>query len=235
MGSWNTWTNRCINLSTIRSTDIRAADLTGKSGSIQAALNLEISTDEISRFNLKLEGLNGQLPNLDLVNTIVRLCKRESIPPTLQKRVIILLWYKQFRSIRCHLNICWVPVPVQCILYCLCLIVIQMDPMTAVTQTGFQHALKTMFGMMWNQATGMPTGNHGLFHRYHIEAVTLQGVKMKAGKRLGGYPQMGRYVIHFIAKSSFAETTCCFYYLLRCPITYISELTTLFQGGWRSG
>ena len=61
---------------------------------------------------------------------------------------------------------------------------------------GFQHALKTMFLMMWNQAPGTPTGNHGLFHRYHIEAITLQGVKMKNSKKVYGYVDMGRSVHH---------------------------------------
>ena len=67
--------------------DIEAGELHGRSGSIQAAVNLEIAHDSISKFNVKLEGLNGQLPNLDLVNTVVRLCQREKIVPSLHKRV----------------------------------------------------------------------------------------------------------------------------------------------------
>ncbi len=70
--------------------DILAGELEGRSGVIQAAINLELSTDSISRFNVKMEGLNGQLPNLDLINTVARLCKRENIPVTLQKRVCIV-------------------------------------------------------------------------------------------------------------------------------------------------
>ncbi len=70
--------------------DIRAGELESRSGSIQAALNLEIAGDSVHRFNIKLEGLNGQLPNLDLVNTVSRLCRREGIPPALHKRVRIL-------------------------------------------------------------------------------------------------------------------------------------------------
>lgn len=54
--------------------------------------------------------------------------------------------------------------------------------------------------MMWNQAPGIPTGNHGLFHRYHIEAVTLQGVKMKNSRQSFGYIELGRCVgyLYFI-------------------------------------
>ena len=49
-----------------------------------------------------------------------------------------------------------------------------------------------MFHMMWNQAGGRPTGNHGLFHKYRIESVTLQGVKMKSSKRVFNMMQMQR-------------------------------------------
>ena len=72
-------------------TDIIPGELPGRSGAIQAAINLELGTDQISRVNVKLEGLNGQLPNLDLVNTVVRLCKKENIPTTLQKRVSLCI------------------------------------------------------------------------------------------------------------------------------------------------
>ena len=68
-------------------TDILAGELAGRGGSIQAALNLEISHEEITRFNIKLEGLNGQLPNLDLVNTAMHLCRNQGIQPTVQKQV----------------------------------------------------------------------------------------------------------------------------------------------------
>ena len=61
----------------------------GRSGSLQAALCLEIAHEEITRFNIKLEGLNGQLPNLDLVNTAMQLCRDQGMQPTLQKQVCI--------------------------------------------------------------------------------------------------------------------------------------------------
>ena len=54
-------------------------DLPARAGSIQAAINLEIADPSMTHFNLKVEGLNGQLPNLDLVNLINRLCAREGV------------------------------------------------------------------------------------------------------------------------------------------------------------
>merc|ERR1719350_2622218 len=37
--------------------------------------------------------------------------------------------------------------------------------------------------MMASQATGVPSGNHGLYHRFSIEAITLEGVTTRSRKR----------------------------------------------------
>ncbi|ELT93188.1 hypothetical protein CAPTEDRAFT_223994 [Capitella teleta] len=123
---------------------IHAGELTGRSGAIQAAINIEIAGDSISSFNIKSEGLNGQLPNLDLINTVVLLCHHGSITPTVHERA---------------------------------------DHLKPASQSGFIHSLQTMMLMMMTQASGSPSGNHGLFLPFHIEAVTIQGVKMKTGQR----------------------------------------------------
>ena len=67
--------------------DIQYGELPGRGGALQAAINLELGPDRISRMNIKVEGLNGQLPNLDLVNTAVKLSRKERIPTALHKRV----------------------------------------------------------------------------------------------------------------------------------------------------
>jgi glycosylphosphatidylinositol transamidase len=90
--------------------------------------------------NIKIEGLNGQLPNLDLVNTVVKLCSTQGITPALHKRPDS----RNFLAVR--------------------------------------HYVTTMLHMMMAQASGMPSANHGLFLPFHIEALTLHGVKMKGGK-----------------------------------------------------
>lgn len=110
--------------------------LTGRAGSIQAAINLEIQSDRLSNLDVKVEGLNGQLPNLDLFNLVIRLCNREHVRAT-------------FHNKDDHYN--------------------------PETPEGWIHSIKTMVSMMATQTTGIPSGNHGLFLRYNIEAVTLQG------------------------------------------------------------
>ncbi|CAH1778784.1 unnamed protein product [Owenia fusiformis] len=133
--------------------NISPGELHGRSGSIQAAINLEIPGADVSYVDVKVQGLNGQLPNLDLINTVVRLCRRENVPVTIER---------------------------------------QQDYYDPESTDGYLHSLKTMLRMMWHQAPGTPTGNHGLFHRYHIEAVTLQGIKTKGRSSNYGFFTLGR-------------------------------------------
>ncbi|PIK53717.1 putative glycosylphosphatidylinositol anchor attachment 1 protein-like [Apostichopus japonicus] len=56
--------------------------LHGRSGTIMAAINLELPGRRIDHFDLRLEGLNGQLPNLDLFNVAVKLCEKEGVKAT---------------------------------------------------------------------------------------------------------------------------------------------------------
>lgn len=53
--------------------------LHGKAGNIIAAVNFEIQDFDIDFNNLKIEGLNGQLPNLDLHNLVVKLSHKQGI------------------------------------------------------------------------------------------------------------------------------------------------------------
>ena len=59
-------------------------DLESRAGSIQAAINLELSHEKFTHLNVKVEGLNGQLPNLDLFNLVTRLSMKEGLPSMFQ-------------------------------------------------------------------------------------------------------------------------------------------------------
>lgn len=61
-------------------------ELEARAGAIQAAINLEISQDKITHVNVKIQGLNGQLPNLDLFNLINRLCMKEGVGQLFQNK-----------------------------------------------------------------------------------------------------------------------------------------------------
>lgn len=61
--------------------------LQGRGGSIQAAVSLELSSDVITSLDLVLEGLNGQLPNLDLANLFYAFCQKIGVLCTIQGKV----------------------------------------------------------------------------------------------------------------------------------------------------
>uniref|UniRef100_W5UFZ8 GPI-anchor transamidase component GPAA1 n=1 Tax=Ictalurus punctatus TaxID=7998 RepID=W5UFZ8_ICTPU len=61
--------------------------LQGRAGSIQAALSLELSSDVITSLDLVLEGLNGQLPNLDLANLFNAFCQKLGVLCTIQGKL----------------------------------------------------------------------------------------------------------------------------------------------------
>lgn len=83
--------------------------LQGRGGSIQAALSLELSSDVITSLDLVLEGLNGQLPNLDLANLFYAFCQKIGILCTIQGKVKVKgttrRWTAAFKS-RCCLRSC---------------------------------------------------------------------------------------------------------------------------------
>lgn len=61
--------------------------LQGRGGSIQAALSLELSSDVVTSLDVVLEGLNGQLPNLDLANLFYAFCQKIGVLCTIQGKV----------------------------------------------------------------------------------------------------------------------------------------------------
>ncbi|CAI5778763.1 glycosylphosphatidylinositol anchor attachment 1 protein [Podarcis lilfordi] len=118
-------------------TEVHSSGMLGRAGAIQAAISLELSSDVITSFDVAVEGLNGQLPNLDLVNLFYSFCQKNGLLCTIQGKLQRTDW----------------------------------DSLPA-----FVHSLQTMLLMVLKQGSGRPQGDHGLFLRYHIEAITLRGI-----------------------------------------------------------
>lgn len=55
--------------------------LDDSSGPIQAAIVLNLNGRRFSRVNIKIQGMYGQLPNLDLFNLVIEMAARESVTP----------------------------------------------------------------------------------------------------------------------------------------------------------
>ncbi|XP_077209610.1 GPI-anchor transamidase component GPAA1 [Paroedura picta] len=118
-------------------TEVQSSGLLGRAGAIQAAVCLELSSDVITSFDVAVEGLNGQLPNLDLVNLFYAFCQKNSLLCTVQGKLQRSDW----------------------------------DSLPA-----YLHSLQTLLLMVLKQGSGRPQGDHGLFLRYHIEAITVRGI-----------------------------------------------------------
>uniref|UniRef100_UPI00398F3A1A glycosylphosphatidylinositol anchor attachment 1 protein n=1 Tax=Pristiophorus japonicus TaxID=55135 RepID=UPI00398F3A1A len=118
-------------------TDISSSVMQGRAGAIQAAITIEMSSDVVTSFDISVVGLNGQLPNLDLVNLFTSFCQKNGVLCTIQGKL----------------------------------------PRTdGETLEGYVHSLNTMLMMVLKQGSGKSQGDHGLFLRYHIEAVTIRGI-----------------------------------------------------------
>ncbi|XP_032900893.1 glycosylphosphatidylinositol anchor attachment 1 protein [Amblyraja radiata] len=118
-------------------TEISSSAMQGRAGTIQAAITVEMSSDVVTSFDISVEGLNGQLPNLDLVNLFSSFCQKNGVLCTIQGKL----------------------------------------PRSDVdTLEGYLHSLHTLLLMVLKQGSGKAQGDHGLFLRYHIEAVTVRGI-----------------------------------------------------------
>ncbi|XP_066603061.1 glycosylphosphatidylinositol anchor attachment 1 protein isoform X2 [Prorops nasuta] len=163
-----------------------SGDLDGRAGSIQAAINLEMHAMKIASIDVKVEGLNGQLPNLDLFNLAQNMISKEGIRQSVQRRF-------------------------------------DMNHKNKVKK--WWYNCNTLMLMMATQATGIPTGNHGLFHRFGIEAITLEGFEKVGPGSESSFHQVGR-VVESIVRSlnnlleRFHQSY--FFYLLPSTDRYIS-------------
>lgn len=113
-------------------------NLEARAGSIQAAINLELQSFDLNHIDVKIEGLNGQLPNLDLVNLVQRIAAKEGF----------ISGHRQTSNFK-----------------------------RSGAKSSWEENFRHMTSMLLTQSTGVANGNHGLFYRYGIEAVTLEGHK----------------------------------------------------------
>ncbi|CAK9801470.1 Glycosylphosphatidylinositol anchor attachment 1 protein [Anthophora quadrimaculata] len=164
-----------------------SGDLSGRAGSIQTAINLELHSMKVSSIDIKVEGLNGRLPNLDLFNLAQNMIAKEGIRQSFQRRFDVK-YKNKFKNWWYHFN--------------------------------------TLLMMIATQATGIPTGNHGLFHRFGIEAITLEGFeKTRQQSSDGNIYQVGRIVESIVRSlNNLLERfhQSFFFYLLPSTDTYIS-------------
>ncbi|KAH8420116.1 hypothetical protein KR009_005955 [Drosophila setifemur] len=133
----------------VNKTYLWSGNLPARAGSLQAALNIEVQDLEIDYVDVRIEGLNGKLPNLDMFNLVQRIMAREGIPSG----------YRQGpRKKRRH------------------------------SRSAYEQNLRGILSMLSSQSSGVPNGNHGLFHRYRIDALTIAAARKPTHATLKGNP-----------------------------------------------
>ncbi|KAH8386795.1 hypothetical protein KR093_002604 [Drosophila rubida] len=131
---------------------LRAGNLPARAGSLQAALNIEVQDLEVDYIDVKIEGLNGKLPNLDMFNLVQRIMAREGVTSG----------YKQTPRKKRRSNL-----------------------------SNYEQNLRQMLAMLSSQTSGVPNGNHGLFHRYRIDALTITASKRQTNANVKSNPMSG--------------------------------------------
>ncbi|TYZ68814.1 hypothetical protein PybrP1_011661 [[Pythium] brassicae (nom. inval.)] len=145
--------------------DVAQGELPMRAGVIRAAVNLETlgRASDAGVMGVFTAGINGQLPNLDLVNTAVLALHGEHIPVALDRRTgdgnaRLLAWLRR----------------------------VAVDALVPVAhRAAVREYLSNLSGMlrfMTTLATG-PSGAHAHFIRYNIDSVTLSALPGGGGDR----------------------------------------------------
>lgn len=118
-----------------------------RSGRIQAAINIDIKpSSKFEELSIVSEGSNGRLPNLDLINTIQRISRKEG----LKDNQISL--FPSISSVSSTINIQHLSIRIAKFVENIIPGYSRMFPF-----------LNNLLTFMINQAIGVPTGNHGVF------------------------------------------------------------------------
>ncbi|TDH66212.1 hypothetical protein CCR75_005437 [Bremia lactucae] len=126
-----------------------------RAGVIRAAINLETLSNSrpADTMGIFTAGMNGQLPNLDLVNTAVRALRRHQIPTTLNRQQDNTSGFNKLNFFK-DLNDLYTP------------------PRWKESLRNYLTNLDGMLQFMVTVATG-PTGPHANFISYNIDSITL--------------------------------------------------------------
>ncbi|KAJ0391097.1 hypothetical protein ATCC90586_010703 [Pythium insidiosum] len=149
-------------LSAYHSDPLHLAQLRGRAGVIRAAINLESlpSDGAPTAVGIFTAGCNGQLPNLDLVNTAVSHCRIHGVPVVLD---------------RCETTASCPPVAALAGSVLDRVLYKPLQLLLAPTDAYIAN-LKGMLRFMTTLATG-PSGPHASFIRYNIDAITFSLVR----------------------------------------------------------
>ncbi|KAJ8078974.1 Glycosyl phosphatidyl inositol protein transamidase complex subunit [Marasmius tenuissimus] len=147
-----------------------AEPLTLSSGVIWTALNIDYPGHSFSHLGIFHEGLNGRLPNQDLLNSFQRIANyRMGVPVILYDH----LDPKDNHEVRKEIVPQWVPGALR----------------DNSDVQAYAYQARNVFRHVQYQASGRGSGVHGLFHQFRIDAFTMYAL-----------PAMGPHGFHAIGR-----------------------------------
>ncbi|KAM6500391.1 Gaa1-like, GPI transamidase component domain containing protein [Amanita muscaria] len=146
--------------------NLMAESLSLSSGIIWTALNLDYPGHSFSHLGVFFEGCNGRLPNQDLQNSLHRIALSNGVPVTVYDHIDT-----DHQTLPAPFN--WLPEHIQREIGAYC------------------QQVKNVLRHLGYQARGQPSGVHGLYHQFRIDAVTLFAVPATGPH---GFHSIGRVI-----------------------------------------
>ncbi|VDC06625.1 unnamed protein product [Peniophora sp. CBMAI 1063] len=150
-----------------------ANPLTLPQGVVWTALNIDYHGHSFSHLGVFREGVNGRLPNQDLINSLRVVAHNFGVPVVLYDH-IDPSEFPGRRQLQDWLP-SWIPASV-------------LDNPVAME---YAYRARNIWRHFTYQAKGIPSGVHGLFHQHRIDAITLYAVPSNGPH---GFHALGRVV-----------------------------------------
>lgn len=143
------------------------------SGVIWTAVNIDYPGHSFSHLGIFFEGNNGRLPNQDLLNSFQRISRYTGGVPVVMYDHLDPREHPDGRKLSNVID--WIPKAIQ----------------EHAQVQGYAYEARNVLRHLGYQARGRPSGVHGLFHKYRVDAFTLFALPA-AGPH--GFHAIGRVV-----------------------------------------
>ncbi|XP_034707476.1 glycosylphosphatidylinositol anchor attachment 1 protein [Vitis riparia] len=158
--------NACHGLKESEITERKISDVFRRAGTMAAALVIKVSDGNKQAdgtLSIYAEASNGQMPNLDLINIVNNLAvHRQGLQVKVEKLLSLLdsKWlrilgevFESVGNIARSLNPQW---------------------KFGIPAADYMEGAATLTSSLYYQALGVPTGSHGAFRDYQVDAITLE-------------------------------------------------------------
>lgn len=168
------------------------------------AISIDYPADSFSSLVVQYEGFDGQLPNMDVINTVIRIAESVAggMPTSFSHKASTSLLKEPAQTLAQRLGIS---------------LRVDVEYELGAYEDGLRSALRQVgFGV-----SGQASGPHGFFQRHHVDAITLYAVPATGPY---GFYHLGRLIESFVrSMSNLLERLhhSQFFYLLLSPRRFV--------------